>query len=227
MAAFIADLPRRPTNVRPKRVAMVSHSVYTSDNRVRRYAESLAARGDLVDVFALRQERDASNQETIEGVRVFRIQSRAAKRERSKLAYHSPLLRFLTVASARLSRRHLQQPYDFVHVHNIPAFLVFAAWYPKLTGAPVLLDSHDIVRDFFASQLRVTSAGTTRSLLMRINPVFAGFADRVIIAHHLWLDIDARRRRLHRRCLVFISLVDAKLFRCLPRSRQNGRQIVP
>jgi len=226
MAAFIADLPRRPTNVRPKRVAMVSHSVYTSDNRVRRYAESLAARGDLVDVFALRQERDASNQETIEGVRVFRIQSRAAKRERSKLAYLWPLLRFLTVASARLSRRHLQQPYDFVHVHNIPDFLVFAAWYPKLTGVPVILDIHDIVPEFFASKFRVTSAGITRRLLMWMERASAGFADRVIIANHLWLDKYARRTRLNGRCTVFINHVDAKLFRCIPRSRQNGRQIV-
>src|SRR5215469_1626986 len=125
MAAFIAGLPQRPTNVRPKRVAMVSHSVYTSDNRVRRYAESLAARGDRVDVFALSRDQDAGNQQTIEGVRVFRIQNRAAKRERSKLAYLWPLLRFLAVTSRRLTGRHLQQPYDVVHVHNIPDFLVF------------------------------------------------------------------------------------------------------
>ena len=226
MAAFIAGLPRRPTNVRPKRVAMVSHSVYTSDNRVRRYAESLAARGDLVDVFALRQERDASNQETIEGVRVFRIQNRGAKGERSKLAYLWPLLRFLAVASARLSRRHLQQPYDIVHVHNIPDFLVFSAWYLKLTGVPVILDIHDIVPEFFASKFRVASTGTTRRLLMWMERASAVFADRVIIANHLWLDKYARRTGLNGRCTVFINHVDAKLFRCVPRIRQNGRQIV-
>jgi glycosyltransferase involved in cell wall biosynthesis len=226
MATFIAGLPQRPTNVRPKRVAMVSHSVYTSDNRVRRYAESLAARGDRVDVFALRRDRDASNQETIEGVRIFRIQDRAAKKERSKLDYLWPLLRFLAVTSMRLSRRHLQQPYDIVHVHNIPDFLVFAAWYPKVTGVPVILDIHDIVPEFFASKFRVTSTGITRRLLMWMERASAGFADRVIIANHLWLDKYARRTGLNGRCTVFINHVDAKLFRCIPRSRQNGRQIV-
>jgi glycosyltransferase involved in cell wall biosynthesis len=226
MAAFIAGLPQRPTNIRPKRVAMVSHSVYTSDNRVRRYAESLAARGDRVDVFALSRDQDAGNQQTIEGVRVFRIQNRAAKRERSKLAYLWPLLRFLAVTSRRLTGRHLQQPYDVVHVHNIPDFLVFAAWYLKMTGVPVILDIHDIVPELFASKFRVTSTGIARRLLMWMERASAGFADRVIIANHLWLDKYARRTRLNGRCTVFINHVDAKLFRCIPRSRQNGRQIV-
>jgi glycosyltransferase involved in cell wall biosynthesis len=226
MAAFIASLPRRPTNVRPKRVAMVSHSVYTSDNRVRRYAESLAARGDRVDVFALRRNRGARSQETIKGVRLFRIQDRAAKGERSKLAYLWPLLRFLVVASARLSRRHLQQPYDIVHVHNIPDFLVFAAWYPKLTGVPVILDIHDIVPEFFASKFHVGSAGVTRRLLMWMERASASFADRVIIANDLWLDKYAQRTGVNGRCTVFINHVDSKLFRSIPRTRQNGRQIV-
>jgi glycosyltransferase involved in cell wall biosynthesis len=226
IAAFIAGLRRRPTNVRPKRVAMVSHSVYTSDNRVRRYAESLAARGDRVDVFALRRDRNAKNHETIEGVRVFRIQDRGAKGERSKLAYLWPLLRFLAVASTRLSRRHLQQPYDIVHIHNMPDFLVFAAWYPKLTGVPVILDIHDVVPEFFASKFRIDSTGITRRLLMWMERASAGFADRVIIANHLWLDKYARRTGLNGRCTVFINHVDAKLFRCVPRIRENGGQIV-
>jgi hypothetical protein len=122
---------------------MISHSVYTRDNRVRRYAESLADRGDRVDVFALRQSRDSTNHQIINGVRVFGVQHRAAKGKRSKLAYLWPLLRFLAVTSTRLTRRHLQQRYDIVHVHNIPDFLVFAAWYPKLTGVRVILDIHD------------------------------------------------------------------------------------
>ena len=57
-----AALPRQPTNLRPKRVAMISHSIYANDNRVRRYAESLAARGDHVDVFAICQSGDTRSE---------------------------------------------------------------------------------------------------------------------------------------------------------------------
>ena len=83
--------PRPATSRRPKSVAMISHSVYTSDNRVRRYAESLAARGDRVDVFGICQSGDTPGQQTINGVHVFHVQRRGLKKERSKLAYLWPL----------------------------------------------------------------------------------------------------------------------------------------
>jgi len=236
-------MPRKATNYSPKpvipqfsrsaalpcrlkRVAMISHSVYTSDNRVRRYAESLAARGDRVDVFAICQSGDTPGQAVINGVRVFHIQNRGAKSERSKLAYLWPLLRFLALTSVRLTRLHFREPYDIVHVHNIPDFLVFAAWYPKLTGVPLILDIHDIVPELFASKFRTGLTGMVRRLLLWMERASAAFADCVIIANHLWLDKYARRTGLNGRCTVFINHVDAKLFRCIPRTRQNGRQIV-
>ena len=74
---------------------MVTHSFYESDNRVTRYAEALAARGDHVDVFALRRSPEMPAQEVIQGVNVFRIQDRFSKNERSRFAYLWPLLRFL------------------------------------------------------------------------------------------------------------------------------------
>jgi glycosyltransferase involved in cell wall biosynthesis len=221
-----AALPRHPTNLRAKRVAMISHSIYTNDNRVRRYAESLAARGDHVDVFAICQSGDTKSQQTVNGVHVFHVQCRGARRAGSKLAYLWPLLRFFLLASIRLTRCHLQRPYDIIHVHNIPDFLVFAAWYPKFTGVPVILDIHDIVPELFASKFQTASTGMGRRLLLWMERASGAFADRVIIANDLWFDKYARRTGLNGRCTVFINHVDAKLFRCTPRTRRNGQQIV-
>ncbi len=55
---------------------MVAYSFYENDNRVMRYAEALAARGDHVDVLALRRNHDAPLVTTISGVRVHHIQVR-------------------------------------------------------------------------------------------------------------------------------------------------------
>jgi hypothetical protein len=41
---------------------MVTHSFYESDNRVTRYAAALVARGDAVDVLALRQSPELPEQ---------------------------------------------------------------------------------------------------------------------------------------------------------------------
>ena len=51
-----------------------------------------------------------------------------------------------------VSRRHLREKYDLIHVHSVPDFLVFTAWLPKLTGTPVILDIHDILPEFYASK---------------------------------------------------------------------------
>src|ERR1700722_8661509 len=105
---------------------MLTYSFYETDSRVRRYAETLTSRGDSVEVYALRGSPDFPITETIEGVRLFRIQDRFQKTEKSKLAYAWVLLRFLAASFWNLTRGHIRKRYDLVHVHNMPDFLVFA-----------------------------------------------------------------------------------------------------
>jgi glycosyltransferase involved in cell wall biosynthesis len=226
MAEFIEQLACRPVNYRSKRVAMISYSAYLSDNRVRRYAEALAGRGDEVDVFALRRSPEMPRKERIEGVNVFRVQDRFSKSERSQLAFMLPVLRFLSVTSWRLTLRHLRRPYDLLHIHNMPDFLIFAAWYPKLTGARLILDIHDIVPEFFASKFQASRNRIVPASLRWMERVSAALADHVIIANHLWRDKYAVRTRTESRCSVFINHVDSKLFIPSTANTQNGKPII-
>ena len=54
-------------------VCMIGYTMYDSDGRVIRYAETLAKRGDRVDFIALKGEGDP-DEEVRNGVRLFRIQ---------------------------------------------------------------------------------------------------------------------------------------------------------
>jgi glycosyltransferase involved in cell wall biosynthesis len=209
-----------------KRVCMVSYSFYESDNRVIRYAEALAKRGDSVEVFALRRNPQMPKEEVISGVKVLRIQDRFGKNEKSKASFLLPVLRFLFASSSRMMRRHYIQRYDLVHVHNIPDFLVFAAWYPKLLGAKVILDIHDIVPEFFASKFRSSHASNLVRGLRLVEKISAGFADHVIISNHLWLDKFILRSARREKCSVFINHVDARLFRPRTRNDHSDKPIV-
>ena len=200
------------TATRGRRVCMVVYSFYESDNRVLRYAEALAARGDEVEVLALRRNAATPAEETIHGVRVLRIQDRFEKNETSRASFIRPLLRFLLAASWRLSLRHRRHPYDLVHVHNVPDFLVFAAWYPKLTGARVILDVHDIVPEFFASKFGVSADSGLVKALRLMEKMSAAFADHVVIANHLWLEKYTTRSARAEKCSVFINHVDQRIF---------------
>jgi len=205
---------------------MITHSFYESDNRVLRYAETLARRGDLVEVAALRRSAKMPKEEVINGVRVFRLQDRPGKTEKSKLAFLGPVLRFLLVSSWWLTRRHLRARYDLIHIHNIPDFLVFAAWLPKLMGAKVLLDIHDIVPEFYASKFGEDGESRAVKALKLVERVSACFASHVILANHLWLDQYVARSAAHGKCSVFINNVDGQVFQRRRRTRLDDKRII-
>src|SRR6266576_6780887 len=100
------------------RVCMVAYSFYESDNRVMRYAETLAARGDEVEVISLRRPAQEKTGR-VQGVQVFRIQERT-RNEKGKLSYLLRILSFFVRAMLLLSWRQLRRPYQFVHVHSVP-----------------------------------------------------------------------------------------------------------
>jgi glycosyltransferase involved in cell wall biosynthesis len=205
---------------------MLTHSFYESDNRVMRYAETLTERGDYVEVLALRRSPEMPKEETIRGVKVVRIQDRFDKEQRSKSAFLRPLLRFLAVSSWQITRRHWRQRFDLVHVHNIPDFLVFAAWYPRLTGTKIILDIHDIVPEFFASKFQSAERCALVRSLRWVEKVSARFAHHIILANDLWLDKYTFRSAPRAKCSVFVNHVDARIFRPQPHRHRNGKMVV-
>ena len=225
IATYVHSLPT-PLPQRPKRVCMITHSHYESDNRVTRYAETLAARGDRVDVLALRQSPKLPAQEVFNGVNLYRIMGRVGGNERSKIAYFWSWFLFLVRSAHFISRRHKVQPYDLLHVHNMPDFLIFAAWFPRGHGAKVILDIHDVVPELYASKFATTKPSWTSRILQWTERVSARIADHVIISNHLWLEKYAARTGTRDRCSVFINNVDAVTFQPHPRTRTDGKRII-
>jgi hypothetical protein len=154
---YCANVPEASRNTR-RRVGVLAYTHYESDGRVRRYAETLAKRGDRVDVFALASDEFPLGDDERDGVTVHRIQTRVGL-ERSKWTYAGRLLRFLYTSSRVLIERYPRDRYDLIHVHNVPDFLVFACWYPKLHGTKLILDIHDIVPELFANKFKSVAGG--------------------------------------------------------------------
>jgi len=214
--------------VRPaaKKISMVSYSYYETDNRVLRYAEELARRGDEVEVFSLKSDRRQASAEVLSGVKVHRVQCRLGKNQESKTSYLVPILRFWVTTSVRLAWHHLKEPYDVVHVHNVPDFLVFTAWLPKLLGAKVILDIHDMVPEFYTSKFQIARESIGVRMLKGVERSSAHFANHVIVSNHLWRDKYAARTGANGKCSVFINNVDTNTFRRRPRTRRDGKTII-
>jgi glycosyltransferase involved in cell wall biosynthesis len=216
--------PEGKTPPAGKKICMVVYSFYESDNRVMRYARALVERGDRVDVIALGDGSQQPSFEIIEGVNVHRIQRRL-RDEKNKYAYLYRLLKFCAKSSFVLSRLHLKRRYNLIHVHNVPDFLVFSAWLPRLTGAKVILDIHDILPEFFANKFRKSEDSLYVRLLKIIERFSARFANHVIISNHLWSEKATARSMPREKCSVFINYVDLNLFRSR-RTRNDGRFIM-
>jgi glycosyltransferase involved in cell wall biosynthesis len=221
---YCASMPKAARNSR-KKVCMLVHNSYETDNRVRRYAEALVKRGDHVDVIALSAGSVPLGSEEISGVSVYRIQRRV-RDERGKWSYAWRLLRFLLHSSLFLTRRHRRMRYDVIHVHNLPDFLVFGAWYPKIKGARIILDIHDIVPELFANKFDVKPGDIYFELLKFVEKAAAAFADFVIVSNHLWYEKLISRSVPKEKCAIFINHVDPAVFYRRARTRTDDTVVL-
>ena len=198
------------TNRQPLRVCMSTHSFYESDMRVRRYAESLARRGDHVDVFSLRRD-GRENRELLKGVHVHRIQKRV-KNEAGPFSYLARTTLFLLRSTIAISAREMRGHYNLVHAHNIPDSQVFSAILPKLRGAKVILDIHDIVPELFCSKFGKRPDSSYFSAIQNLERASARFSDHVIVANDLWGKKLIQRSVPPEKCSVLLNYPDLSIF---------------
>jgi len=225
VAQYYSDrVPIAARNTRRK-ICMVAYTPYEFDNRVRRYAETLAKRGDQVDVIAISLAGMDREKKDHNGVTVYPIQNRAHD-ERSKWTYAWRLVRFLLGASAALTRLHKRNRYDVIHIHNMPDFLVFSAWYPKLTGAKLILDIHDVVPELFANKFQARFKSAYVRLLTIVERLSARFVNHVIVSNHLWHETVVARSAPKEKCSVLINHVDPEIFSRHAKTRTDGKFIV-
>ncbi len=203
---------------------MLAYAFYEADTRIQQYAVALARRGDVVDVIALRREGQPQ-QEVLNGVNVYRIQWRTVN-ERGRLAYLFRIVRFLILSAMVLTRKHLANSYQLVHVHSVPDFLVFAAAVPKLLGAQTILDIHDILPEFYASKFQAGPDSFLFKLLLRVEKWSIAFADHVLIANHLWHQRLLSRGVRPDKCTPACNYPDPELFFHRPKNGSSGRFVI-
>jgi glycosyltransferase involved in cell wall biosynthesis len=209
-----------------RRIGMITYSFYDGDSRVRRYAQTLAERGDSVEVICLRARPDLPREGVINGVKVYRIQDRFVKNETRAFSFLWRLMRFLLASCRHLNSLHRRKPMDLVHIHNFPDLLVFASWYVKWSGTKVILDIHDIMPEFYSSKFAKPQTSIAVQVAKRFERFSAAMADHVILGNHLWLEKYAMRSARLDKCSVFINNVDERTYHRTPRSRDDGKTIV-
>ncbi len=149
--------------MRRRPIALVTHSYFDEDPRLRRQAEALVAAGCEVDVLALRRPGEPARA-TVGRARVWRLDVRRHQGA-GPATYLREYLSFFARAATRLLVEQPRRQYALVQVATLPDWLVFAALPLRLAGVPVILDLHEAMPTFFASRFPRLSSGLARTLL--------------------------------------------------------------
>jgi glycosyltransferase involved in cell wall biosynthesis len=193
---------------------MVVHAYYPiGETRVEREALALVAHGYEVDVICLRspsqRERDI-----VDGVQVHRLPVRRLKyRGGGLIAQLFEYLIFFARAFIHLTALHRQRHYNVVQVHNLPDFLVFAAIIPKLTGARIILDLHDLMPEFYAERCQLPLDSLLVRLVSWQEQIACRFADQVITVTELWRQTLIERGQPADKVTVVMNVADDRIFR--------------
>ena len=160
------------------RICMVAYTDYHVDTRVRREAEALVKRGDSVDMVCLNDEHRPASQ-IDNGVRLFEIsigRYRGADIKKYLISY----IWFFLTATYKLTVLQIRNRYQIVQVHTMPDFMVFVAIVPKLFGAKVILDVHDLMPELYQSKFKLSSRHPVIRFITWIERCSIRFADRAI-----------------------------------------------
>ena len=190
---------------------MVVHAYYPlGETRVEREALALRDRGVEVDVVCLRKPGQP-REDVIDGVTVYRVP--ISRRKGSGILIQSlEYLKFFILALGRVTSLHLQRRYVVVQVHNLPDFLVFTALVPRLMGARVILDLHDLMPEFYMERFgREMSSPEVR--LIRVQEwISCKFADHIITVTDLWRQALIERGQPGHKITVIMNVADERAF---------------
>ncbi len=190
---------------------MIVHSQYPlGETRVQREAGALVDAGFQVEVICLREEAEAFT-EVVDRVRVHRM---PVRRHRGSTMWAQLLeyLAFLILAGLFVGWRHLRRRFDVVQVHNLPDALVFAAVIPKMMGAKVILDLHDLMPEFYAARVGSSMTGSMVRVVRLQERVSCAFADLVITVTDRWRQTLADRGVPKEKSAVVMNLADPAVF---------------
>lgn len=191
------------------RIAMVVHAVYPGDPRVRRQSDALIGAGHQVDLFCLRGPGEVAEEEA-DGMRIVRL---PVNRAFTGFAGHmAEYLAFAGLAAIRLTREHRRRRYALVQVATVPDFLAFSAFPIKLSGAPLLLDLHEDMPEFFRDRFAHPLLRPLLPLVSGSARAAAAAATELITVHEPLRQLSVRRGVPPQKIHVVMNSADTRLF---------------
>ena len=195
---------------------MVVHAYYPlAEPRVQREARAARDAGFEVTVLALRGQGE-DPEEDVDGIHVRRVPL-GHKRGAGFARILSEYLTFCALACWWLARESARRPFDVVHFHNPPDFLIVAGVIPRLRGSKLILDVHDLSSHMITVRAGGPLGRIAAGTFLWIERLACASVDAVVTVHEPYRRELARHGVPARKVRVVMNSVDEGL---LERSRQ-------
>lgn len=205
------------------KIGVIAYTFYEIDHRVRRYAEVLAEQGHEVDAIVLR-EKGQSPKDVLNGVNLYRIQERKYN-EKNLFDYVFRIGVFFLKGSLLLIRRQISSRYDLLHINSVPDFLIYMGLVPKMLGAKLILDIHDMLPEFYAQKFRRDISSPLVKLLILIEKRCVRYAHHTIAANDLWRNKIIHRDKIEpERCTTLLNYPNLRFLKAMP-LKENGEEL--
>lgn len=193
-----------------KHACIIYYSFFKYSALLTREAQALRDAGFQVDIICIREPQERPF-EVVGGMNVFKLQRRR-NTERSPVVFLAKLLAFFGLCFLLTTVLHLKKGYQVVHVTSPPDFLVFAALLPRLWGARVILDIHDIVPELYQRKFRVGGGHPLIRALKWMERCACRFSHHVIIVTEPWRRLLVSRGIPESKLSVIMNVPDPEVF---------------
>lgn len=211
-----------------QRIAVIAHNYYPGGVREQREIDALVDAGYVIDLICLR-DSGQNMKEIRVNLQIYRV---PIFHKRSGIVrYILEYLLFFIASFLIISLLQIKHNHSLVQVHNIPDFLVFAAFLPKLRGARVLLDIRDPMPETFQYKFNLPEEHKLIALMRFIERISIKFSDHILTVHEPLRKIHIQRGCPEDKISVIRNLPDERIFKSVyyadwPRSKSPELTLV-
>ncbi len=190
------------------RICIIRHGYFPQDPRVRKEVKALLEQGYKIDVICLRDKYEQLF-DVWQGVKVYRVP--LSHKRLGFIHYVFEYLNFFIRAFFKVSKLHLKHRYDLIQINTMPDFLAFSALLPRLMGAKVVLDMHELMPEFFAARFKFAGASLLVYCVILVERIAAQFSHRIIMVSPLQASI-LKNRAISKTYVIVPNVPDDDLF---------------
>jgi glycosyltransferase involved in cell wall biosynthesis len=197
---------------------------YPKDSRIRRYTNSLLSNNYKVFIVCL-ETSQMSYFEKDGNCRIYRL---PIKKKRSTfLRRFYEYFIFQVLATIIVSYLHLKYRISAYHVHTLPDFLVFSCIFPKIWGAKIILDFHELFPEFMIQHKpSLTYNSLIVKLLLLQEKLSFKFANQIVVFHDPAGDILKTRIETKKPVSTIMNGVDESEFRDFKKTKSEYFNII-